>query len=782
MKQITIFKDLYRSNDIPYHVSIDTVVSRLKDSKSKDIVLAIRKATSKEEKNKLKKQLPCILFAGVFSRRAIDGLKEHSGYLVLDMDDLDDVEKTKNEIKEIPYVVLAFVSPSGKGLKFVIKIPECTAKEHSEYFREFKRQYDYLNLDESGKDVSRVCFESYDPNLYFNPNAEIFEPIINDVGFIISERVPLIPIQSEDDIINRIVNFNWVKSFKDGERNSFIFDLAGMFCEYGVSEFSAINYCKQYAQKDFTDKEIETTVKSAYKRRSFDIRYFEDYQRIDSIKAEMGKSKKEVLSKFGIDEETYIEIKKEVESSQFWYVEEDAKGNQKIKVDLLAFKLFLESSGFKKHFPFGATKPGFVKVVSNKVEETSPDKIKDFVLHYLLEEKKLANVWNYFANYSSLFSENMLNMIETIELVTLKDEKEKSFFAFNNGIVEVTKNKVNIIPYIDIDVFVWKKHIIERDFELQKDVNNEYKKFINNISKSDPLPFECAIGYLLNTYKNKMDNKAVILNDEVISDNPEGGTGKGLFVQGIEKFRNVGLLDGKSFSEQKSFPYQTVSQETNIILFDDVKKNFNFENIFSVITEGITLERKGKDAIKLKVEDSPKVIITTNYAIKGSGNSHERRRHELELAQHYTGLHTPHDEFGRQMFDDWSAEDYKPFDNYMIKCVQSFFMHGLIEQKNAINIKTRHFIAETSQEFYSYMTNEFNGYNQRVGKADEMTRFAEVYPDYQAKWFTQRRFTLWLEKYAKFRGFDFDSGQSNGWLWFSISNGENNKDGDDFLF
>lgn len=782
MKQITIFKDLYRSNDIPYHVSIETVVSRLKDSKSKDIVLAIRKAETKEEKNKLKKQLPCILFAGVFSRRAIDGLKEHSGYLVFDLDDLEDVEKTKNEIKEIPYVVLAFVSPSGRGLKFVIKIPECTAKEHSEYFREFKNQYDYLNVDDSGKDVSRVCFESYDPEPYFNPNAEIFEPKINDIGFTISERVPIMPIQSEDEIINRIANFNWKKSFSEGERNSFIFDLAGLFCEYGVSEFSAINYCRKYSQNDFTDKEIEITVKSAYKRRSFNIKYFEDYQRIDSIKAEMGKSKREVLTKFGIDEDTYSEIKKEVESSQFWFIEEDSKGKQKIKVDLLAFKLFLESSGFKKHFPFGADKPNFVKVVSNMVEETSPDKIKDFVLHYLLEEKKLANVWNYFANYSGLFSENILNMIETIELITLRDEKDKCYFAFKNGIVEVSKNKVNIIPYIDLDVFVWKKHIIERDFKFKKETENDYKKFIYNISKKDPLPFECAIGYLLSTYKNKIDNNAVILNDEVISDNPEGGTGKGVYVQGIKKFRNVAILDGKVFSEQKSFPYQTISQETNIVVFDDVKKNFNFENIFSLITEGITLERKGKDAVKLDVESSPKVVITTNYAIKGSGNSHERRRHELELAQYYTGSLTPYDEFGRQLFDDWEDEDFEAFDNYIIKCVQSYLINGLIEQKNAINIKTRHFIAETSQEFYNFMKNEFSLYNQRVGKAEEMNKFKELYPDYFASWFTQRRFTLWLEKWAKFNDYGFDSGQSNGWLWFSISNSENNKDDDDFPF
>jgi hypothetical protein len=781
MEQITIFKDLYKSNDVPYHVGIDTVLSRLKNSKSKDTVLAIRDSKEESERTSLKKKLPCILFGGSFNRRAIDGLIEHSGLMVLDLDHLDNVNDIKNELKEIPYVLLAFVSPSGNGLKFIVRIPKCTPKEHSQYFIEFQKKYDFLNIDSSGKDVSRVCFESYDPDYYYNPKAEVFEPKINDVGFSISERVPVIPIESEDEKINRIVNFNWSKSMQNGQRNSYVFDLAGAFCEYGVSQFSAINYCLQFQNKDFNSKEIETTVNSAYKSRQFGIKYFEDYKKIDSIKSQMGKSKKEVISNFGIDEDTYAEIKKEVESSQFWTIEENAKGQQKIKVDLLAFKLFLESSGFKKHFPFGSDKPNFVKVKSNKVSETSPDKIKDFVLDYILEEKRLADVWNYFANYSNLFSEKILNMIETIELVTLKDEKEKSFFAFENGILEVSAKSVKMLPYIDIDVFVWENQIIRRNFEISKKTENDYKKFILNISKNTPLAFECAIGYLLSNYKNKIDNRAVILNDEVISDNPEGGTGKGVFIQGVRHFRNTSILDGKTFSEQKSFPYQTISQETNVVVFDDVKKNFNFENIFSLITEGITLERKGKDAIKLNVEDSPKIIITTNYAIKGSGNSHSRRRHELEIAQHYNGKLTPFDEFGRQLFDDWNDADFLAFDNYMVGCVQTYLINGLIEQENAINIKTRHFIAETSQDFYNFMNMEFTDYGMRVGKKEEMARFIAMYADYSANWFTQRLFSIWVEKWAKFKNLSYEYNQSNGWQWFTIGDDINGNSTEDEL-
>ena len=68
------------------------------------------------------------------------------------------------------------------------------------------------------------------------------------------------------------------------------------------------------------------------------------------------------------------------------------------------------------------------------------------------------------------------------------------------------------------------------------------------------------------------------------------------------------VINGKEFSFEKSFAYQLVSADTQVLTFDDVRKNFPFENLFSVITEGITLEKKNKDAIKIPYEESPKVV------------------------------------------------------------------------------------------------------------------------------------------------------------------------------
>ena len=59
---------------------------------------------------------------------------------------------------------------------------------------------------------------------------------------------------------------------------------------------------------------------------------------------------------------------------------------------------------------------------------------------------------------------------------------------------------------------------------------------------------ESTIGFLLHDYKNASYCPAVILNDQVVSSNPEGGTGKGLFMNALGYMKNLVKIDGKVFS------------------------------------------------------------------------------------------------------------------------------------------------------------------------------------------------------------------------------------------
>lgn len=781
--EVTIFKDLFKSKDVPYHVSIEKVINRIKNGDSIELINKVRSAKTKQEADKFKEGLPCILFNGTFSERNSNSLINHSGLMVVDFDKYpsnEDMIKHFETLKQNNHFILLFISPSGNGIKGVVKVSnELDKNSHPKVFTQFQDDFNFDYWDKSNSNIDRVCFESYDPNIYVNFEAETYSPEIKDKGYDVRERTPVLPINDEDKIIEKIMQWNWQKDFREGERNSFIFDLAGAFCEYGISQSTAEGYIlNNVIIGDFSDKEAITTIKSAYKKRNFDSKFFEDYQKIDKIKTDLKKGKKEVIKKYGISDDTYEELKEAQEHEDFWFLND----KNKVQVDLLKYKLFLERNGFKKFFPEDCQKPTWVKIISNKVTETSIEKIKDFVLDYLLTRGEV-EVWKYCANYPNLFSDKLLLMLDSVELMMLKDTKTKSFFAFKNGILEVDKNQYKLVDYIDVNGYVWESQIIQRDWISLEEYQNEYMTFINNVSNGEPLPIECSIGYLLSTYKNKMNNKAIILNDEVISQNPEGGTGKGLFVQGLRQIRKVSILDGKTFDDKKSFPYQTVSPETQVLVFDDVLKNFNFENKFSLVTEGMTLERKNKDAIKLKVEDSPKMVISTNYAIKGEGNSHDRRRHELEIAQYYGKNMTPYDEFGRQLFDDWDLEDFQKFDNYMIYCLQAFLKNGLVKQ-NSKNIKLRKFIAETSMEFYEWAEDLENlPRNRRLGKTEYYTKFIEEYQDFK-RYLRVQTFIKWADKYCKFKGVEYSEGNTQGERWFMISN-ENNlneEEDEDIMF
>ena len=78
---VSVFKDLYKSTDVPFHVPIDKIIRRIKQGTSKELVELIRSG-SKDQKTKL----PCILFAGTFNERNSNSLQQHSGLMVVDFD------------------------------------------------------------------------------------------------------------------------------------------------------------------------------------------------------------------------------------------------------------------------------------------------------------------------------------------------------------------------------------------------------------------------------------------------------------------------------------------------------------------------------------------------------------------------------------------------------------------------------------------------------------------------------------------------------------------------
>ena len=279
---------------------------------------------------------------------------------------------------------------------------------------------------------------------------------------------------------------------------------------------------------------------------------------------------------------------------------------------------------------------------------------------------------------------------------------------------------------------------------------------------------ESAIGYLLDGFKDESITAAVILNDQQISDNPEGGTGKGIFVKALVMFLKTAKIDGKTFKFDKSFIYQRIELDTKLMAFEDVVQGFPFENMFSTITEGVEVEKKGIGAFYISYEDSPKWIFTTNYVIKGTGNSFDRRRFDLEFAQYFTGDHTPLDEFGRMLFSEWEEEDFFLFDTYMINCILKFKRRGLIKPV-LVNLGMKQLIAESNEDIVNFLNSQ--NIPSRIIKEELKSKFDEIYPSYQKnKWYSPRKFYQWVEKYFTHYDIKHETGRSSSIARWDIEN------------
>ena len=769
---ITIFKNI-KETSTPFYREVYVVLDRIKEGASKEIVKKIRLEKNKTERNEIKKHLPAVCFSGTFTQRKDTSLTNHSGLICLDFDGYKktkDLLSDKEHLSKNKYIFSVFISPSGNGLKALIKIPGDT-DNHINYFNSLEKHFSSPYFDKTCKNLSRVCYESYDPLIYINKNSSLWD-IIEDIEYtevVVHRDPPTIPITDENKIVEILIKW-WQKKYPmvEGQRNQNIYVLAMAFNDYGVNQSLASYVMNNFATQNFNLKEITRTINSAYSHtQNFGTKYYEDEESVNSIKSKLrrGVTKKEIrnqLEENDLDSTTIEAVLNKVEEEnslkQFWF--KNDKGT--IKIVHILFKHFLEDSGFYKYCPEGSKNYIFVRVTNNLIDHTSEKEIKDFILEHLINLDD-TSIYNYFADQTRLFREEFLTLLSTIDIYFIEDTKSSAYLYYRNCAVKVTKNEIKPIDYLDLGGYVWKDHIIDRNFNICEIVDCDYKTFINNICGKDEErinSMESTIGFLLHGHKNLSYCPAVILNDEVISDNPEGGTGKGIFMNALANMKKVVTIDGKSFAFERTFAYQLVSADTQILVFDDVKKHFDFERLFSVVTEGLILEKKNKDAIKIPFSKSPKIAITTNYAIKGAGNSFARRKWELELHQHYDKNFTPLDEFKKLLFGDWDDNAWCQFDNYMIESLQNYLNNGLQISK-FVNLKVRQLSAETSHDFIEWCGlikgSQHNSQLEVDIKNYKHTlylEFIEEYPDYSPKakmTISRTRFYKWLIAYAIFK-------------------------------
>lgn len=221
---------------------IGNVLSYIKNGKYQNIIEAIRRDIAIGEIDRAKQnksKLPAVTFSGLYPEYRRDGYCAQYNYLmVIDIDNLshEQIETVKEQLQNDPFVASFWKSPSGNGYKGLIRLSYGNQYENvnirDKHKFAFMALYEYMfasygiELDKSGSDPTRLCFMSYDPDLFIKNSTEDFIVNIENLQLVTKEQrineVENLMIAQERVTYNeydwnRLIGQKW--DFQDHSRN-----------------------------------------------------------------------------------------------------------------------------------------------------------------------------------------------------------------------------------------------------------------------------------------------------------------------------------------------------------------------------------------------------------------------------------------------------------------------------------------------------------------------------------------------------------------------------------
>jgi hypothetical protein len=632
-----------------------------------------------------------------------------------------------------------------------------------------------MEMDKKCRDLSRLCFLSYDPDLFVNEQARTFDSppgpnnskpksssgTVNQ-SFNLSDDIEKVITRIEASRTDITAGYdNWLKlgfALADGfgiNGLPFYRRLSRFYPGYNQSACEKqFQYCLNGNRKGIT---IKTFFQIA-KEFGFSLKTGRDSARPKRSDTEKRHSKNENIRSESKEEVFYSPVYGKDNEGNSIIV--DVKFNYRKFIDLLY------SFGFRR---FDLDKQYiFVRVEKQIVSEVTTIQIQDYFISWIksLPQKLEFDVNRNFLiekiykSPATYFCENKLSLLKSeSEIAFNTDTKTEGFVYYQNGYVKCSSEGYSLQDYSSLTKHVWRTQILPRAFTYKERQESQiqdmgvFARFVFNVANKDMKRFTelCTIlGYNLHSYYDRK-LKATILTDSRISDKPDGRTGKTLLCQGLGKIKNYCEINGKDFDPSNKHKYELANLDTQIICLNDVRKNFDFESLYNDITEHLTVNRKNQQPFNIKT----KILVTTNKTVSTEGESSKDRSIEFELSEHYNGKFSPLDEFGHWFFSDWKQPQWIEFDNFMMYCICLFLKNGIVESP-PINLYRRKIIDNTCPEFVEFMDEKLKEgvieINKEYNKKSIYTLFIEEYPDilehrYHGK---QSTFSKFLKTYCKY--------------------------------
>ncbi len=542
--------------------------------------------------------------------------------------------------------------------------------------------------------------------------------------------------------------------------------------------------------------------------------------------------------KYRFNEKKELESAQPVEKDeQFW-----EEKNEDLRFCRTGALTFLERRGFHRYDRPNNDEYEFVQVEHGVAKVIPIHQIVDYIYNFTkdclpirVRELLLAGGTQYLGPYQ-------LARLEVFKGQFYVPERGLDYLFFSDQAWEITADRIRKVDYIDVHFNLWadQKHIeqavtlsgplikVSQDeggefsFELTSAGQQcDFLRFLVNASnftwrKSEVSAQEmadnaqhlvsklCAFGYLANAYKDKSTAKAVVAMDGKQQDFDEanGRTGKSLFGEALRRVVKNKQLNGKELGNSntnRQFIWDGVNEKTKLVIGDDLLKDFDFDSLFSLITADWTVNPKGHTSYTIPFAQSPKIFLSSNYAIAGDGSSYSARMWLLAFADFYSDTHAPIDDFKVLFFEEWDNTQWNLFWNFVSQCIQLYFRFGYVPAPDD-RLEERRLMQQIGEDFIAwadpYYAPDAGHINQKILRDDVYKSFLEYVQGLRGPKFTlsPKSFSQRMQYYVRLRKLYFNPqkydpktktwleydkdgrpkklDKSNGKEWYTIGNSD----------
>lgn len=372
----------------------------------------------------------------------------------------------------------------------------------------------------------------------------------------------------------------------------------------------------------------------------------------------------------------------------FWKT--DTKKGQGIVIEPSDLVALLSDLGYYK---FNKSKTGYIKLDGKIISEATANDMQLAVKKYLEEipVKKLKKVkdhnevWEFIINKKYLFREKTLSYLPNLDLPFHRDGKNEINLYLQTGYLKITFENIQFKTYTELEGVIWRESTIEVPFTELNYQKSSYEVFLGNTQKNDKKRISDTmkvLGYLMHRYNFHSKMKIACFTDELISMEANGGTGKNLTLELLGFIRSMVVINGKRLNLRNRFTFQKVEDYHDIILLNDVRKNLDIEDLYSDTSEGIEVEKKGINATSKDRNSNGKFAITANYRKLVSSGSTRRRVVDVFYSDYYNYKFTVADEFQKELFNDFTQDEWNQVITFAIRCCQLYLKEGLPKSKS----------------------------------------------------------------------------------------------------